>query len=136
MNIRKLISSDYYKDYIQLIETNNNISYNQFNDFLNHLYNNHSIYVVEINNKIIASITIIIEAKLIHHLSFVCHIEDLVIDKDYRNMGLARKLLNFAKDISKKNNCYKIILNCSDNLEEFYCKNGFYKSSVQMRLTI
>lgn len=74
---------------------------------INHLSNNHSIYVVEINNKIIASITIIIEAKLIHHLSFVCHIEDLVID--YRNMGLARKLLNVAKDISKKNNCYKII---------------------------
>uniref|UniRef100_A0A6C0EKI2 Uncharacterized protein n=1 Tax=viral metagenome TaxID=1070528 RepID=A0A6C0EKI2_9ZZZZ len=24
-------------------------------------------------------------------------------------MGLARKLLNVAKDISKKNNCYKII---------------------------
>ena len=66
----------------------------------------------------------------------MCHIEDLIVDKNYRGQGLSKELLMYAKNIAKINNCYKIILNCNESLEKFYSKNKFFNSSFQMRFNI
>ena len=91
-----------------------------FENIVNSLEDNHFIYLCLIENKVIGIITLIIEKKLIHDGKCVGHIEDLVIDKNYRNKGIARKLLNFVINKSRENNCYKIILDCAEEYIKFY----------------
>ena len=136
--IRTINIDDFNKNYIQLINqlSNTIVTKNQFIKYIKTLSDNHQIYVLEKNSIIIGSITIIIEPKLIHNLKSVCHIEDMIVDKNYRGQGLSNELLIYAKNIAKNNNCYKIILNCNESLEKFYSKNKFFKSSLQMRFNI
>ena len=48
--------------------------------------------------------------KIIHNISNVCHIEDVVIDNNYRGKNLGTKLIEYAKEYAKMEKCYKIIL--------------------------
>ena len=137
--IRSINKNDFNKNYIHLISQlseTNTITQKMFTTFIDSLSNNHQIYVIEENDIIVASITLIIESKLIHQTKRVCHIEDLVVDQNYRKRGLSTKLMEHAKKIAKNNNCYKIILNCNQKLEEFYNKHNFFNSSIQMRFDI
>jgi glucosamine-phosphate N-acetyltransferase len=86
------------------------------------------------NFKIIASGTILIEPKIIHNSS-VGHIEDIVVDSNFRGKGLANKILTKIKTYAfNEKNVYKIILDCSPELEPVYQKNEFIKKGIQMAL--
>ena len=85
------------------------------------------------NNNIIGLMTIIIEQKIIHGGMCVAHIEDLVIDKNYRGNSIGKILIEYAKKYALENNCYKIILDCYPDLMRYYEKNKFYSNSVCMR---
>ena len=139
--IRKLNKLDYNKKYFELLKQLTSIdpkkiSKNDFNKMVECLNKDHLIYVIEDvkNSIIIGTITILIEKKIIHNLGIVVHIEDLVIHMDYRKKGLGNKLLEFAKGISKECKAYKIILDCSNELEIFYNKHDFKKMNIQMAL--
>ena len=84
------------------------------------------------NLEIVCSGTIIIEPKIIRSGRNVGHIEDIVIDINYRGKGISQLLLNYLKDYSIKNNCYKIILDCNSDVCKVYEKNGFKKNGDQM----
>jgi len=86
---------------------------------------NHKIYVLEENHKIISCGTLLIEPKFIHNCSNVGHIEDIVVDNNVRGKGLGKKIIKFLTEESKKYNCYKVILDCSENHEKFYEKCEF-----------
>ena len=83
-------------------------------------------------NRIVGCGTVIIEPKMIHRARAVGHIEDLVIDDEYRGLGIARGILNRLVELSDRNNCYKVILDCSDELVGFYSRVGFEKRGAQM----
>ena len=62
------------------------------------LPNNQNIFVIlNEHKKLIGMITIIIESKLIHGGKSVGHIEDLVVDSEYRGLGIGRRLVEFCK---------------------------------------
>ena len=135
--IRKVEINDYNKNHLELYKNLSviepqKISFNQYVKFIDNLNNNHNIFVIEYNNKIIASITLLIEYKLIHNFGKVCHIEDVVVSKEYQKQGLGKKLIEFAINFSKKNDCYKIILNCSNENISFYYKCGFKNKDNQL----
>lgn len=137
MEIRELKKIDYYLGYFELLTQLSKIKKCSLEVFLFYLdnikkNNNHKIFVMKDNNKIIGNITVILEQKFIRGCKKVGHIEDVVVHKDYRGKGLARKLLIFAENYCKKNNCYKIILDCSEEYKNFYEKNGFTKKNIQM----
>ena len=67
-------------------------------------------------------------------MSSVCHVEDVVVDEEYRNMKLGKKLLNFAAEYSRLHCCYKTILNCADDVKIFYEKNGYQCVNNQMAM--
>ena len=95
MILRELVLSDYYKGYYDLIKQLSVIddtSYENFELIFNKCKKNkyHFIYILEDNNRIIASITLLLEPKF--SCDFISYIEDLVIDKEYRNKGLEKKL--------------------------------------------
>jgi glucosamine-phosphate N-acetyltransferase len=111
-----------------------NISYEDFVEKFNKI--NSIIYIMEDieKNKVIGTITILIEEKFIHNLSSVCHIEDLVVDIEYRERGIGRFLIEHCIEYVRKINCYKIILDCCECNINFYQKFGFKKMNVQMAL--
>jgi|694.fasta_scaffold17596_3 glucosamine-phosphate N-acetyltransferase len=92
-------------------------------------------YIGEVNNdnfEIIASGTIIIEPKIIRSGKSVGHIEDIVVTKHMRGKGISQKILNLLKREANENNCYKVILNCDDNVKNVYIKNGFKEKGLEM----
>ena len=62
----------------------------------------------------------------------VGHIEDLVVDKSVRNYGLGKKLVEIA--VKECQDCYKVILDCSDEYVKFYEKCGFKWKGNQLAL--
>jgi glucosamine-phosphate N-acetyltransferase len=108
------------------------IDADRFNNIINNLNNNHNIYIYIKDNRVIGIITLLIEQKLIHNGACVAHIEDLVVDKNYQKQGIARELVKFCLSKLSTDKHYKIILNCSNELKEFYEKLGFENKNIQM----
>ena len=52
-------------------------------------------------------------------------IENIFVEKEYRNKGVATKLIEAAKDAAEAAYLYKIVLTCSQNLMDFYKYRGF-----------
>jgi len=134
---RDLKSEDYNKNYLalleQLTEVNpEKIKFDDFSNFVNNLNYDHRIIVIEINNKIVASGTLLIENKVIHGLSKVGHIEDIVVDNKLRGVGLGKDIINYLSNLANLENCYKVILNCKESNCGFYEKCGFEKKEVEM----
>jgi len=134
---RDLKSEDYNKNYLalleQLTEVNpEKIKFDDFSNFVNNLNYDHRIIVIEINNKIVASGTLLIENKVIHGLSKVGHIEDIVVDNKLRGVGLGKDIINYLSNLANLENCYKVILNCKVSNCGFYEKCGFEKKEVEM----
>jgi len=84
------------------------------------------------NFQIVASGTIIIEPKIIRGGKNVGHIEDVVVDPEMRGKGISQKILEILKYVAKNNNCYKVILDCSEEVKKVYMKSGFIIKGIQM----
>jgi len=94
---------------------------------------NHIIYVAIDNKKIVGSTTLLIEQKFIHDGGLVGHIEDVVVRKDYEGKGIGIKLVTSLLERAKEKNCYKTILDCKDDVKQFYERIGFKRESNGMR---
>ena len=105
-------------------------------EIITELSSNHNIFIMlnEDNKKIIGMVTLLIEQKLIHGGRCVAHIEDLVVDLEYRKLGIGKQLIDFCKTYANQNNCYKIILDCADETRKFYEKNKFIHKNCGMAL--
>jgi len=137
MIFRHIEPNDYYKDYLTLLEQltiveEEKIDFIQFQSFVNNLSNKHIIIVIEDNNKIIGTGTLLIENKVIHNMGLVGHIEDIVIHNNYRKQGLGKKLIDELINISIQSNCYKSILDCNEKNVNFYQNSGFIQKEIQM----
>jgi len=92
--------------------------------------------VAEEKGKIIGTVRLLFESKYYHGGRLAGHIEDVATHKDYVGQGVASALIKYAIDLCKEKGCYKIILDCSDELIEFYQKLGFRHSDNCLRLGI
>lgn len=90
------------------------------------------VYYDPFKMDIIALFTLIFEPKLIRNGKKVAHLEDFVIHKDYRKRSLGTQLLRFIIDKSKKENCYKILLNSNEETLQFYTKNFFKQKDINV----
>jgi ribosomal protein S18 acetylase RimI-like enzyme len=100
------------------------------------IINKKYLLVVKYEDQIIGTGSILVEDKIIHGMGKVGHVEDIVIDKKFRGLGLARQLMEKLIQIAKDKQCYKIILATSDDTVQFYEKIGFKKHSSCMRLDL
>lgn len=133
---RKLIEDDYEK-YLKLINDfrETNFSKEAFVSILNKINNNNSsIWVIVIDDELIATGTIIYEYKFIHDTSILAHIEDICVSKSFRGNNYGQILVNYLIEEAKKKKCYKITLYCDEKLEKFYGLNGFSKKGIQMAI--
>ena len=98
--------------------------------------NGHTYIAKRDNGEIIGATSLLIEQKFIHYGGKVGHIEDVCVRKEYEGKGIGNALVKKAIEYSKKSGCYKVILDCKDNLIPFYEKLDFYKHENCMRLDL
>ena len=137
MKIRLIENNDFHLHYLDLLSQlssidKENISYENFCQYINNHDNYHRIYVVEIDNKIVGTGTLLIENKIIHNFGKVAHIEDVVVDQNKRNLGIGKTLIQYLINIAENIGCYKIILNSNEKNINFYQKCGFVQKEYQM----
>ena len=89
---------------------------------------NHHIIVAEENGKLVSSVVCVIIPNLTRNVRPYAFIENVVTHSDYRKQGYATACLNYARDIAKKENCYKMML-LTDSKDEstlnFYKQAGY-----------
>ncbi|ODN02333.1 putative glucosamine 6-phosphate N-acetyltransferase [Orchesella cincta] len=91
--------------------------------------NTYYVTVIEDLNKgvIIGSATLLMEQKFIHNCGKRGRIEDVVVSDEYRGKQLGKILLTALVSLSKHLDCYKISLDCRDQMIPFYETLGFVK---------
>lgn len=134
----KIIMS--YLKLIKQLSDTINYDIDKFIFNVNQINNYGIIYVACLNMPpsdefiIIASGTCFLEPKIIHNFMNVGHIEDIVVDTNFRGKGLAHNILNNLKNYAVYNNCYKVILNCHQELVKFYSKSNYVQKGIQMAI--
>ncbi|XP_015597895.1 probable glucosamine 6-phosphate N-acetyltransferase [Cephus cinctus] len=130
--IRPLSVKDYNKGFIQLLgqlTEVGNISHEQFlNTFRKmKMAGDYYIVVVEDMNtgKVIGSSTLVVEQKFIHNCALRGKLEDVVVSNEYRGRQLGKLLVNTISKLARNLRCYKLSLDCRDNLIPFYESLGF-----------
>ena len=135
--IREIQERDFEKGYMNLINFftryPEQISFDMFQAAVTKIKQNGStIFVIEEENRIIATITVMIEQKIHNNCKKVAHIEDLVVEEQSRKKGYASALIQKAITFGKEQNCYKIVLQTNANNVGFYEKNGFQQKGIEM----
>jgi len=75
--------------------------------------------------QIIGAATLLVEEKFIHKCSQVGRIEDVVVSDQYRGRQLGKFLVTVSVLLAAKLGCYKVTLNCKDEMTKFYNGIGF-----------
>jgi len=135
LNFRRLEKGDFQKNYLELLKqltTVGDISQENYERAFDKM--GAEVWVIEFEGKIIASVSLLLEQKIIHECGIVGHLEDVVVDKDYRKYGLGKFIIERIIKIAKERGCYKLIGDCKSELLGFYEKNGFESKCVQISI--
>lgn len=138
--IRKIQVTDLRDQYLDLLSNlYQNIDtysypYEKFEFFVNNLNNKHVVLVVEDPNEgiIVGTGTIIIEPKVSHNFGLVGHIEDVIVLPDYQGLGIGTVIVDKLVSYADSLNCYKCILNCTNDMIPFYEKCNFSLKNSEM----
>jgi glucosamine-phosphate N-acetyltransferase len=139
MYIRKLEKND-FKNYLKLMNQfrpiDIEINFELFSNIYDHIFKSSEIYIAILNENIIGSVTIIYEKKFINNCALYAHIEDVIVDKEFRNNKIGSKLLDYVKKIAIEKDCFKCTLVCNKNISTFYLKNNFEERGLNMSYLI
>ena len=140
MEIRSLQRSDldihYFKLLNELSPSLNIDLENSFDKLWSGFVDNNNYYIVVAvsASSILGTASLLIERKI--NGKTAGHIEDVVVSKSQRGLGVGSLLIEHLIRIAEKEECYKIILNCSDDNTPFYNKLGFIKTDNGMKMTL
>ena len=135
LNFRRLEKADYDKNYLELLKQLTivgDVSREKYEVAFDKM--GAEVWVVEFEEKIIASVSLLLEQKVIHECGIVGHLEDVVVDRDYRKYGLGKFIIERIIKIARERGCYKLIGDCKSELLGFYEKNGFESKCVQISI--
>ena len=91
---------------------------------------NHHIIVAEENGALISSCVCVIIPNLTHKQRPYALVENVITDRAHRKKGYATACLNFAREIARRENCYKMMLLTGSKSKEtldFYERAGYNK---------
>lgn len=89
---------------------------------------NHHIIVNIQGGRIVSSCVCVIIPNLTRGIRPYAFIENVVTREDHRGRGFATECLDFAREIAKRENCYKMMLltgSKSESTLEFYKRAGY-----------
>ena len=136
--IREIQESDLEKGFLECLDNlkiASDLEKDSAKNILNSILDdsNHIIHIAELDGKIVGSTTLLIEQKFIHKGGFVGHIEDVVVREGFERKQIGKRIIESLLEIAKNRGCYKTILDCKDDVKEFYEKIGFRHESNCMR---
>lgn len=98
-------------------------------------------YLLAIDNQNVIGFASLHIQGLLHHVSKVAEIQEIVVSKNYQGQGVGQMLFNQLKEIATENECVLFEVCCNQIREkshEFYLKqnmkNSHYKFTLSLRL--
>ena len=92
----------------------------------------HSV-VAEVDGRVVGTASLIVEKKFIHRGGLVGHIEDVAVHSDHWRQGIGTALVERLTELASSLHCYKVILNCLDQLVPFYARLGYRRHDSGLR---
>lgn len=93
---------------------------------------NYHLIVNEVDGKIVSSCTCLIIPNLTHGVRPYAFVENVVTLEGYRGKGYATQCLDYARDLARKEDCYKMMLMTGSKREttlRFYENAGYEKET-------
>ncbi|KAF7492408.1 putative glucosamine 6-phosphate N-acetyltransferase, partial [Sarcoptes scabiei] len=130
--IRPLELCDHKNGYLKLLSQLTDVGQmdkKHFEKIFNHMKSSKSYYITVIedvnSSLIVGTATLFTENKFIHGGSLRGRIEDVVVDAEYRGQKLGEILIQTKKFLAEILQCYKLTLDCRDEMIPWYQKFGF-----------
>ena len=123
-----------YHEYYQMINEfrKTHFTYEQFIKTLAYMNTHSEIWLLMENNTMAATGTVLFEQKFIHDNLFLGHIEDICVKNQHQGKGYGKKMINKLVQRANEKGCYRVILDCSPEVKDFYQKCGFEVRGIQM----
>lgn len=139
--IRRVKASDYNNNYLETLKALTvvgDVTEAEFADTVaiwdSQPQQYHNMVIIDDQGKVAAAGNIVIEQKMIHHCGRVGHIEDIAVHESQQGKQLGKALILLLLDIAKRENCYKVILDCDPKNVGFYEKCGLKQCGIEMSI--
>jgi glucosamine-phosphate N-acetyltransferase len=93
-------------------------------------------YVACVQGRIVGTASLLIEPKFIHGGGLSGHLEDVAVHRDFQKQGIGAALVRHVTAQAREMGCYKVVLNCFDNMAPFYEKLGFRRHDAGLRMDL
>jgi glucosamine-phosphate N-acetyltransferase len=93
-------------------------------------------YVALVDDRVVGTASLLIEPKFIHSGGVVGHVEDVAVRVDDQHHGVGAALVLHLLDVCRGAGCYKVILDCEENVIPFYERLGFRRWERAMRVDL
>lgn len=93
-------------------------------------------FVALIDGRVVGTASLLIEPKFIHNGGVTGHVEDVAVHPECQGKGIGALLVDRVLEESRKEGCYKVILDCAEKVMPFYEKLGFHKWERTMRIDL
>ncbi|TRY73468.1 hypothetical protein TCAL_01570 [Tigriopus californicus] len=133
LRVRSLGSGDYERGFLDLLAQLTKVGEISKSDFLKRFnamkscQGTYHVTVIEdtTTQEIIGAATLVIEQKFIRGCAKKGIIEEVVVSDRYRGRQLGKLIVATLIEMGKALGCYKVTLNCTDQMIKFYCSLGF-----------
>lgn len=134
MTYIRQLNEDDYAEYLYVINEFRPtcFTYEQFLETLKYVSAYSEIWVLLIDNLMVATGTIIYERKYIFDNSCLAHIEDVCVLEKCRKKGYGKEIVRHLMNQAKEKGCYKVTLDCNLSNMSFYEACGLEQRGVQM----
>ncbi len=93
-------------------------------------YPDYKLFIAIYKKEIIGSFALLIMDNLAHFGTPSAIVEDVVVVENYQNIGVGKKMMQYAMLLAKQKGCYKMVLSSNqkrENAHQFYESLGFVK---------
>lgn len=136
---RPLKRDDYQHGYLELLSQLTTVGEITKEDFearfdlmksINETCSHYNVVVIEdkASKTIIAASTLFLELKFIHQCSKRARLEEVAVLDTFRGKKVGQFIVRIIVELAREvHKCYKLTLDCTDELIAFYDKNGFVR---------
>ncbi|KAJ9628681.1 Glucosamine-phosphate N-acetyltransferase-like protein [Taxawa tesnikishii (nom. ined.)] len=133
--LRSLQRDDYDRGYASLKGVGPILA-NVWNERCEYLRQRNDCYavvvVIDPEDRVVASGTLLVVRRFTHGASLVGHIEDLSVAEGQSGKNLGLRVFEALDRIAKDMGCYKTTVTCQEANEGFHQQKGYRKSGIEM----
>ncbi len=96
------------------------------------------IFLAKKENKVVGLVVINLLTR-VNRTTSELYIPELIVQEDYRNLGVGKKLITKCIEFAKKNNCFRLRLESGigrKDSHKFYKKIGFKQSALTFTIDV